>query len=91
MFLLGLVHLQIYKKTRLEYAHAADWACFRGAFLIMVLLHNLTESSYLESTYVLWFVFLLLGIVFPTQVEPGTEKATLNCPGYTLEGNPQWL
>lgn len=67
---IGLVLLfcciaSFFNKARLNFEIDPDWASLRMAFLVMVLVHNFTETSFLRSTILMWNVFILFGLVGP--------------------------
>lgn len=75
LILAGLIVSYFLKATR-EFPVNPDWAAFRLGFLLIVLLHNMTETSYLRSTILLWNVFVLLMIVYPGGAQECSDPAT---------------
>ena len=50
-------------KVRRELNHVFDWGVFGICFLLMVLLYNYTEASFIETSY-MWTVTVFLSVVF---------------------------
>jgi len=50
----------------------------RLALLLLILMSNLTETSFLRGTHDLWFVFLLIAVNLP--VRPGRARAAIPLP-----------
>jgi exopolysaccharide production protein ExoQ len=42
-----------------------DWACFRVGFMLMMILHNFTETSLLRSSAHFWALFIFMYVVYP--------------------------
>lgn len=42
-----------------------DWASFRIVFLLMLVMHNFTETSFLRCSEHFWALFILMYVVFP--------------------------
>jgi exopolysaccharide production protein ExoQ len=63
LLLLLLVIFSYFKKTSLAFDSDRDWANLSLSFLLIVLLHNITETSFLRSTMLIWniFIFLMVG------------------------------
>lgn len=55
----------IYKKIIKDFLFNYDYAIVRFALFIVILLHNLTESSLTRGTHHLWFLFLLISVSIP--------------------------
>jgi exopolysaccharide production protein ExoQ len=58
--LLACLVLSAYKSTRQALATNLDYGTFRMVFLPVILIHNLTESSFARPTQLMWFLFLLI-------------------------------
>jgi O-antigen ligase len=65
IIILGFLLLSFFKKATYEYSYNKDWAILKIAFFFMIVLHNITETSYLRSTNLLWNIFIFLMIVSP--------------------------
>jgi exopolysaccharide production protein ExoQ len=52
-------------KTNREKAYDYNWACLRLVFLLLVLVHNFTETSFLRPTTHLWVLFTFMCFVSP--------------------------
>jgi exopolysaccharide production protein ExoQ len=48
------------RKAKTERARNFDWAVFKLVFLLMVVIHNFTETSFLRSSTHLWVLFIFL-------------------------------
>jgi O-antigen ligase len=54
-----------YWRARKALSRNLDWAGFNICFLLMAVIHNMTESSFVQSTTQLWTVMIMLAIVSP--------------------------
>lgn len=70
VFLIGLI-LITYKNSLVNLNKDSDFGRFRLVVLAMILIYNITESSFLKPTSLLWFLFLLIAVNIP---EPFPEK-----------------
>ena len=61
--LLTIFVVSYFNKARAEFEYDPDWASMRIAFLLIVLIHNCTETSFLRSTILLWNVFVFMMVV----------------------------
>jgi O-antigen ligase len=52
-----------------------EFGVFRMAFFIMILVHNLAESSFLRSDHNLWFILVLIAINIPDAIRVGDDSA----------------
>jgi exopolysaccharide production protein ExoQ len=52
-----------------------QYGSLRLTFLLTIILSNITETSFLDGTHGLWFLFLLFAMNFPRQVEIRPENA----------------
>jgi exopolysaccharide production protein ExoQ len=59
-----------YRQARRGLSENFDWAGFNICFLLVAVLHNLTESSFVQSTTYLWTVMIFLAIVSPLATSP---------------------
>ena len=57
--------LEFCRKVRREIDHVFDWGVFGICFLLMVMLYNYTEASFLKTSY-MWTIMVFLTIVFST-------------------------
>jgi exopolysaccharide production protein ExoQ len=67
LLLLVMVVVTYFKKARKELQENFNWAAFRISYLVMFLLHNWTETTLLRSREILWSLFVLFLVVFPTE------------------------
>jgi exopolysaccharide production protein ExoQ len=65
IILLMFLIISFYKKARAEFVYDTEWASLRISFLLIVLFHNMTESSFLKSTLFIWNMFVFLLIIYP--------------------------
>ncbi|HXK95412.1 MAG TPA: hypothetical protein PKV38_17185 [bacterium] len=65
LLLLGAVIVSGYKKIVRAYSADPVYGSFRFSLLIVILLHNLTETSLCKLNNPLWFLFLLAVLVYP--------------------------
>lgn len=72
ILLLVPIWVSFLKKAQQEFEYDRDWASFRIAMFIVVLLHNMTETSWLSDTMLMWNLFLCLAIVYPMR---GTQES----------------
>lgn len=71
IFLLSLI-VVTYRNVLINLSNDSDYGRFRLTLLVMILIYNITESSFMKPTSLLWFLFLLISINIP---EPFPEKA----------------
>jgi exopolysaccharide production protein ExoQ len=64
LILLTILIVSFFKKAKEEFELDPDWACLRLAFLLMILLHNITETSFLRSTILMWNMLVFLMVVY---------------------------
>jgi exopolysaccharide production protein ExoQ len=60
LFIFGGLILSTYRNILNEFKLKFDSAAFRLTLLVILLCHNLTESSFLRGTVSMWFLFLLV-------------------------------
>jgi len=65
MVLLGLFLASAFRSINESILNDFDFGVFRMVFFIMIVVHNITESSYLRSDHNLWFVLLLIALNVP--------------------------
>jgi len=71
----GLIGLAIFfwlivsfaRKVRHEEYRDYSWSCLRLVFLLLIVIHNFTESSFYRSSTHLWALFIYLYIIVPTR------------------------
>jgi O-antigen ligase len=79
LILLGGVVLSAYKDILKVLATDFEQGALRFLWLILIVLHNVTESSFLRGTVDMWFVFLLATINRPSGFESrDSRKAKVN-------------
>ncbi len=67
--------LAFVKKATDEFKYDVEWGSFRVSFLLMTVLQNYTESSYIKSTSLLWNVLVILILLGPKMTK--TEELPL--------------
>jgi len=67
ILLLVPLAVSFFMKARDEFEYRPDWASLRLACLPVMLIHNITETSWLSSTMLLWNLFIFLAVVYPEQ------------------------
>jgi O-antigen ligase len=67
LILLIPVLVAYFRKARNEMERDFNWAAFRISFLVMFLLHNCTETTWLRSREILWNLFVFFFVVFPKE------------------------
>jgi O-antigen ligase len=65
LILLVPLMISFFNKARSEFERDYEWASLRISFLPVMLLHNLTETSFVASTMLLWNFFVFLMVVHP--------------------------
>ena len=65
LFLLGGVLVSSYKRIMRLFIDHFEMAVLRFVWLLVILIHNFTESSFLRGTVDMWFIFLLAVINIP--------------------------
>jgi len=65
LVLLLFMFVEYFKKAKREFQGYFDWAAFRLSFLLIILLHNWTETTLLRSREILWNLLVLFLVVFP--------------------------
>ena len=63
ILLFCMVVLEFFRKATVAFKYNTDRGSFLLAFLLISLIHNFTESSYLKTTALLWYLFILLMVV----------------------------
>jgi exopolysaccharide production protein ExoQ len=85
LVLLGAFFIWFYRSARQALSQSFDWAAFNICFLLMAVIHNCTESSFVRSTTHLWTFMIFLSVVSARLYRPADE-AEENCPEYAEEG-----
>ncbi len=65
LVLIFFIFVEYFKKAKQEFQVFFDWAAFRLSFLLIILLHNWTETTLLRSREILWNLLVLFLVVFP--------------------------
>ena len=65
LFLLGGVLVSSYKRIMRLFIDHFEMAVLRFVWLLVILIHNFTESTFLRGTVDMWFIFLLAVINIP--------------------------
>lgn len=73
--LMALMLFSSFRKLKDDLLVSYDFAVFRMVFFLMILVHNMAESSYLKSDHNLWFMFLLIAITVPGYGSQPAEAA----------------
>ncbi len=73
LFLISLIFLT-YRNVLTNLRNDSDYGRYRLALLAMILIYNVTESSFIKPTALLWFLFLMISINIP---EPFPEKGSV--------------
>jgi O-antigen ligase len=66
VILLGLLLVSTFISIKEKIIEDFDFGVLRMVFFIMIVVHNVTESSYLRSDHNLWFIFLLVILNLPS-------------------------
>jgi O-antigen ligase len=67
LILVALVVWMYFRKARNELEENFHWAAFRMSYLVMFLVHNWTETTFLRSREILWNLFVVLAVVYPKE------------------------
>jgi O-antigen ligase len=67
LLLLGGVVISAYRDIVKVFPISFEQGVLRFIWLIIILLHNITESSFLRGTVDMWFMFLLATISWPSK------------------------
>jgi exopolysaccharide production protein ExoQ len=65
LVLVFFIFVEYFKKAKQEFQVFFDWAAFRLSFLLIILLHNWSETTLLRSREILWNLLVLFLVVFP--------------------------
>lgn len=68
LILLAMVIVAFFRKATEVFKNDIEWGSFLLAILLMALLHNITESSLLKSTMLVWNVLVLLIVAYPGKI-----------------------
>ena len=75
---LFLVIISSFRQITRTFEYDFEYGRFRFVFLVVLLLHNITESSFLRGANDLWFIFLLVAVTAPgiwgAPVELNTQR-----------------
>jgi O-antigen ligase len=74
VFLICLIIL-VYRNILINLKYDSDYGRYRLTLLAMILIYNITESSFIKPTSLLWFLFLMISINIP---EPFPEKSDVS-------------
>ena len=74
--ILFLVVISSFRQIIRTFEYDFEYGRFRFVFLVVLLLHNMTESSFLRGANNLWFIFLLVAIMAPGIWEAPVELTT---------------
>ena len=77
LFLLGCLIWSAYTSIRQTVASNPEYGAFRIVFLAVILIHNLTESSFARPTQLMWFLFLLVCIAVATPIASSPRARTI--------------
>jgi len=65
LVMLFIVLVSYVRRANQERNYDYDWSCFRIVFLLMLVVHNFTETSLLRSSTHLWAQFIFMYIIYP--------------------------
>ncbi|HLZ16353.1 MAG TPA: O-antigen ligase family protein, partial [Cyclobacteriaceae bacterium] len=65
LVMLFVVLVSYVRRASQERNYDYDWSCFRIVFLLMLVVHNFTETSLLRSSTHLWAQFIFMYIIYP--------------------------
>lgn len=65
LILLTVVIVMFFRKAVDVFKYDIEWGSFQLSFLLMSLVHNITESSYLKSTILVWITLIMLMVAYP--------------------------
>jgi O-antigen ligase len=81
-----------FQRAKQEFQDSFHWAAFRLSFLLIILLHNWSETTLLRSREILWNLLVLFLVVFPGnwvwRPVPAPEKAP---PGNEYEKSEDYV
>lgn len=62
-----------YRNAVVNLRYDSDYGRLRMTLLAMILIYNITESSFMKPTALLWFLFLLISVNIPEKLPEGEE------------------
>ena len=68
LILLAMVIVAFFRKATEVFKNDIEWGSFLLAILLMSLLHNLTESSLIKSTLLVWNILVILMVAHPGKI-----------------------
>ena len=68
LILLAVVIVAFFRKATEVFKNDIEWGSFLLAILLMSLLHNITESSFLKSTLLVWNILVILMVAHPGKI-----------------------
>jgi exopolysaccharide production protein ExoQ len=76
LLLLGGVVISAYRDILKAFPISFEQGALRFVWLIIILLHNITESSFLRGTVDMWFMFLLATVNWPPRTLSDNDRST---------------
>jgi exopolysaccharide production protein ExoQ len=83
LVLLLFTFISYAKRASREKSFDFDWASFRIVFLLMLLLHNFTESSLLRASTHLWVLYIYMYVMFPMRRRAVAAPSPASAAGFT--------
>lgn len=74
LVILSVVIVNAYRDILKGFNTDFEFCRLRVIFLTMILVHNITESSFLRGTHNLWFIFLLVVVSAPQVYQPANYE-----------------
>lgn len=74
LILLALTGISTFRNIVRSIAFDSDWGRFRLVALLMIIIYNYTESSFVKPTSLLWIVFLLISVQVPEDLPDAAGK-----------------
>jgi exopolysaccharide production protein ExoQ len=88
LFLLVCVIYSYFATLAQSIRENVEYGAYRFSFMVAILIHNLTESSYGRPTHLLWFTFLLNCMYVPCVARGADEGEPLEVDGKADGGKP---
>jgi exopolysaccharide production protein ExoQ len=85
LILVALAVWMYFRKAKNELEENFHWGAFRMSYLVMFLLHNWTETTWLRSRETLWSLFVVLFVVYPQEWTGRVEDNRLSSGEEVLE------
>jgi exopolysaccharide production protein ExoQ len=79
--------ISFYRRARQALSPSFDWAAFNICFLLMAVIHNFTESSFVRSTTHLWTFMIFLSVASARLYLPAEDEEA-GCPEHA-DGRPE--